>query len=65
VDGESVSRNRIEFSPSKCDQCGDCIEACPYDMLKLKDEGNLPIVGFCNLCGKCIEACPEKALFNK
>ncbi|WP_409200517.1 4Fe-4S binding protein [Methanobrevibacter sp. DSM 116169] len=65
VDGESVTRDRVNFNPSKCDQCGDCIDACPYDMLKLKDSGKLPIVGFCTLCGQCKDACPEEALSFK
>jgi len=62
VNGEMVERNRIVFNPSKCDQCEDCIDVCPYDMLKLKDEGNLPLVGFCTLCDQCIEACPKDAM---
>jgi len=63
VNGEIVERNRISFNPSKCDECGDCIEVCPYDMLKLNKDGNanLPIVGFCTLCESCIEACPKDA----
>ena len=55
IDGETVTRDRIEFNPSKCDQCGDCIEACPYDMIHKTDNPKLPIAGFCTLCGQCIE----------
>jgi ferredoxin len=62
VNGEIIERNRIVFNPSLCNQCGDCIDVCPYDMLKLKDEGNLPLVGFCTLCEQCIEACPKDAM---
>ncbi|MGN1363075.1 MAG: 4Fe-4S binding protein [Methanobrevibacter sp.] len=65
IDGESVLRNRIQANPSKCEQCGTCIAACPYDMLKFKEEGNLPVVGFCTLCGQCIEACPRDAVCLK
>ena len=65
IDGESVTRDRISFNPSKCDQCGDCIEACPYDMLHKSDNPKLPIAGFCTLCGQCMEACPEDALCYK
>ncbi|MDO5815530.1 MAG: 4Fe-4S binding protein, partial [Methanobrevibacter sp.] len=46
-------------------QCGDCIEACPYDMIHKTDNPKLPIAGFCTLCGQCIEACPEDALCYK
>jgi len=62
IDGETVLRDRIIFNPSKCDQCGDCIEVCPYDMLHFKEEGNLPIAGFCTLCEQCIEKCRKDAL---
>ena len=65
IDGETVLRDRIEFNPSKCDACGDCISACPYDMLHETDNPKLPIAGFCTLCGQCIEACPEDALCYK
>ncbi|WP_296788905.1 4Fe-4S binding protein [uncultured Methanobrevibacter sp.] len=65
IDGEPVIRDRISFNPSKCDQCGDCIEACPYDMIHKTDNPKLPIAGFCTLCGQCIEACPEDALCYK
>ena len=51
INGETVSRDRIEFNPSKCDQCGDCIETCPYDMLHKSENPKLPIAGFCTLCG--------------
>jgi ferredoxin len=60
--GEIVVKDRIQFNPSKCNQCGDCIDACPYDMLKLKDEGALPLAGFCTLCEQCIQHCPNQAI---
>ncbi|MGL4669404.1 MAG: 4Fe-4S binding protein [Methanobacteriaceae archaeon] len=62
IDGKIVTRNRIQFNPSKCNQCGDCLDVCPYQMLKLKDEGVLPLVGFCTLCEQCVGACPKDAL---
>ena len=65
INGEAVMRDRITFNPSKCDQCGECIEACPYDMIHKTDNPKLPIAGFCTLCGQCLEACPEDALCYK
>ncbi len=59
IDGETVTRDRIEFNPYKCDECGDCIEACPYNMLHATGNEKFPIMGFCTLCGQCIEACPK------
>ena len=64
-DGTLIKRPRIQYNPSKCDQCGDCVNSCPYNMLKTTDNPKLPIAGFCTLCGQCIETCPEKALSYK
>ena len=63
--GTLIKRPRIQYNPSKCDQCGDCVNSCPYNMLKTTDNPKLPIAGFCTLCGQCIETCPEKALSYK
>jgi ferredoxin len=63
--GTLIKRPRIQYNPSKCDQCGDCVNSCPYNMLKITDNPKLPIAGFCTLCGQCIETCPEKALSYK
>ena len=65
IDGEIVARNRIIYNPSKCNSCGDCIDACPYDMLHEAYKVNLPIAGFCTLCEKCIEKCKSDALCLK
>ena len=62
IDGEVVSRDRIIFNPSKCDECGECIDACPYDMLHKAYKVNLPIAGFCTLCEQCLEKCTPEAL---
>ncbi|MCE7697619.1 MAG: ferredoxin, partial [Methanobacterium paludis] len=45
-------------------QCGDCVEVCPYSMLKLTDE-KVPLKGFCILCDQCIPACTKDALSIK
>ncbi len=50
-----------------CDNCGQCIEFCPDDMFKKKEDGS---VGFneesnCTLgraCKKCLFMCPCKAI---
>lgn len=64
IDGETVTRDRIEFNPYKCNECGDCIEACPYNMLHATGNEKFPIMGFCTLCGQCIDACPKHALYD-
>ena len=52
----------------RCTQCGDCIEACPHQVVKklLKDEtpAIFPAEGPCQLCEDlpCIAACETEAL---
>jgi Fe-S-cluster-containing hydrogenase component 2 len=47
----------------KCDNCGWCIETCPYGAIMLHPEKK--VVMMCDLCGgrpQCVEWCPEGAL---
>ena len=45
----------------KCIACGQCVEACPFGVLKL--EGETLVIGEgCNLCGACVEVCEVEAL---
>jgi ferredoxin-type protein NapF len=50
----------------RCDGCGDCVEACPQNILDLAD--NAPRIDFslgdgaCIFCDDCTEACPTGAL---
>lgn len=43
-----------------CTKCGDCVAACPEDILRL-DAGGLPEVDFghgaCTFCGDCAKSC--------
>ncbi|MCP4049771.1 MAG: RnfABCDGE type electron transport complex subunit B [bacterium] len=43
-----------------CLSTGDCVKVCPFDALKMADNG-LPLVSEekCTACGKCIEECPR------
>ncbi|GGH24806.1 ferredoxin-type protein NapF [Cribrihabitans marinus] len=47
-----------------CDECGDCINACPEAILISSSRG--PVVDFsrggCTFCGECARACPTGAL---
>ncbi len=49
------------FYSEKCIACGQCVEACPFGVLRL--EGETLIIGEgCNLCGACVEVCEVEAL---
>jgi electron transfer flavoprotein alpha subunit len=45
----------------KCIACGQCVETCPFGVLRL--EGDTLVIGEgCNLCGACVEVCEVQAL---
>ena len=51
---------------SRCTACGDCVSACPEDILKIDGKGR-PFVDFsdagCTFCGACAKAC-EAGVFG-
>ena len=61
-----ASRNRPPWTGDNftdaCIRCGDCIAACPEQVL-VQGDGGFPQVVFrgegCTFCGECATACPE------
>lgn len=51
----------VIFYAKKCTACGQCVEACPFGVLRL-EEDRLVIGEGCTLCGACVEACEFEAL---
>jgi electron transfer flavoprotein alpha subunit len=49
------------FYSEKCIACGQCVEVCPFGVLRLEDD-TLMIGEGCNLCGACVEVCEVEAL---
>ncbi len=49
------------FYPEKCIACGQCVDACPFGLLRLEGETLVTEEG-CTLCGACVEVCESKAL---
>lgn len=54
---------QIEIDSEKCDHCGDCIEACPMDILK-EENGSIVVedIESCKICKSCEEACSRDAI---
>ncbi len=54
--------------PDKCEWCGACLEACPYEAIKkVKDEQRGKEVAevtelLCKGCGGCVPVCPADAI---
>jgi electron transfer flavoprotein alpha subunit len=49
------------FYSDKCIACGECVDACPFGVLRLEGE-TLVIGDGCTLCGACVEVCAVEAL---
>jgi electron transfer flavoprotein alpha subunit len=50
----------------QCTGCGVCVGACPFDAIKINDEGIAEIdEEKCTLCGACVDACPFDAIEMK
>ncbi|MDR3233006.1 MAG: 4Fe-4S binding protein [Planctomycetaceae bacterium] len=52
----------VAIDQNKCVGCGECVQQCPLDALKIEDAKAAVDEGTCAECGACIDACPEKAI---
>jgi len=50
-------------NPSRCSQCGLCVETCPFGARELDTErGHAVVWGeLCQACGSCVAVCPNDA----
>ena len=48
----------------KCNGCETCISVCPFDAIKIKDDGKASINEYCQMCMACLSACPEGAIIE-
>ena len=62
---DCVAANLVLGGPKACVYgClgfGDCVRVCPFDAIKMSDEG-IPVVDEkkCKACNKCVAICPKK-----
>ncbi len=53
----------VEVDQDKCTGCGECIDACPAQVLELVDDKSDPVnIDECLGCETCVETCPEGAI---
>ena len=57
----SHTANIPELDESKCDACGQCVEACPRNALSLVEERIVRDMKLCMGCSSCLFTCPVGA----
>lgn len=62
-EGIRVEPTYPTFNDKKCDQCGRCVEECPFAVLTY-NEKNIPVpdLAKCRQCGNCMGICPKTAV---
>lgn len=53
----------ITIDTNKCDNCGDCTDVCPMEVLILED-GKLTVnePDECSYCETCVDICPNECI---
>jgi pyruvate formate lyase activating enzyme len=55
-------RPDVQFTPSRCIQCGECVRACPVGAQELLAAGRVFHRDRCTRCGDCVAVCYAEAL---
>jgi DNA-directed RNA polymerase subunit D len=53
----------LEIDQKACNACGECVKACPKNILELVD-GKIRVkdITLCTMCKGCVEECPKEAV---
>lgn len=53
----------IKISYNKCTGSGECVEACPMNIIELQDDkAVITDISKCIECCACVNACPNRAI---
>lgn len=55
----------VDVNKSKCNGCGRCVKACPYDAITIVNGKAVIDMNLCTLCGNCTRECVQGALSIK
>jgi iron only hydrogenase large subunit-like protein len=57
----------IQIEDEKCKICYACVRACPVKAVKVKANGQIPVIvpNRCIGCGSCVSACKPNAIFYR
>jgi len=53
---------QIQFYPTHCIACGECVAICPHGAHKLFDGRHVYDRAICETCGQCVERCDAEGL---
>jgi len=56
------SQPEMSWFSDRCARCGQCVEACPAQALRLEQESIVRNLKLCTVCGTCETACPNGAM---
>lgn len=45
-----------------CNGCGECVQACPLDAIKIENEKAVVDPDVCGDCGACVDVCPTQSI---
>ena len=52
-----------KIQEDKCQQCGECVDVCPADVLAVEDkQTRVAKPEECLGCESCVSVCPEEAI---
>jgi uncharacterized Fe-S center protein len=54
--------SRVILDAEECNGCGKCVDACPFDALRIENGKHTKILSRCMSCNSCFFACTEGAL---
>jgi electron transport complex protein RnfB len=61
----SITNHYAEIDPELCTGCGICVDICPMEAIKLKDDISKVKKKRCIGCGNCVVKCPVEAISLK
>lgn len=54
---------QVYYSEIRCIQCGSCVNACPNQLISIKEDGTVVLNrNGCTACGACAAECPTNAI---
>ncbi|MDD3846253.1 MAG: [Fe-Fe] hydrogenase large subunit C-terminal domain-containing protein [Syntrophorhabdaceae bacterium] len=61
TEGTTQRFHSVRVDPQRCKGCGECIEICAMNAIRLRDGKAVIMEEKCIDCGECIRTCPDQA----